>query len=89
MSPVDSNVHSSMSPKGVEHNANLKVVLASGLVHSSMSPKGVEHVTPVLLPMSKCVVHSSMSPKGVEHLPDLGAGKPRPQGAFINVAERR
>ena len=39
----DSVVHSSMSPKGVEHEGITKAATLGGRVHSSMSPKGVEH----------------------------------------------
>ena len=36
-------VHSSMSPKGVEHHRITWHVGGDSAVHSSMSPKGVEH----------------------------------------------
>ena len=36
-------VHSSMSPKGVEHTGKDIKTQEEAEVHSSMSPKGVEH----------------------------------------------
>ena len=36
-------VHSSMSPKGVEHKSRARLAALNPDVHSSMSPKGVEH----------------------------------------------
>ena len=59
-------VHSSMSPKGVEHLvAVTEASDPSCRVHSSMSPKGVEHPSPRR--QIRPVVCIPMSPKGVEH----------------------
>ena len=65
-------MHSSMSPKGVEHSARALVqtiLPRTWSVHSSMSPKGVEHWAPSSDSSVPSSVHSSMSPKGVEHVP--------------------